>query len=425
MTDIRMLLVVAFAVTMPDLGVCQSAQGGRDARTPMSGDIIVATVTRVSKHQPTYGNPPRVELKIHEVLRGDPNTRRNAAIWGPPSHDIDYGGGNSEKRLREWGSQPMSAPEVGSKWILWGFVRTPPGEFVAWDKPRFRYSDETRRQALAMIRDAEQWERNRRAEIAANWKARIEARAKWRARFAAKDIHRYCQAADFVAIGKCLSGFSDFEITDVLKGVKRDLPDIIGLQQEAVAYHAFLDLPQEREILIDNDTPYILFLSEKDARIAGFTVYYTPVSGMEGIVLADADALATVRQSLRKDTGAQPLPALLVYDDVRAPGPAIDKRAVLCLQKAAEKRFTVLRQITCTPGHGPPGTNGPIPPGGNAWVEWYFEHTGSTAKLHLTAHRVGQGKRHLVFQGDCDPKSNKELAQTAEEIVRRLLDPKI
>lgn len=409
MNDPRKLLIAALAfVTFP---VGQPLQGGQNRRLPTNGDIVVATIRQVSEHRPSNGNPPRVELEVHEVLRGAPSTPRRAAMWAPPPHDVDYVGGNSEKRLQQWRSQPMAAPEVGSKWILWGELSTPPGVFVAWDEPRLRYSAEARRQAMAMIRDAEQWAQRRHAEIAADQKARTEAQTKWRARVTARDIERYCDEADFVAIGTYSGGFVGsgrlyFRVTDVVKGVKRDWRDMLGDSSKhgptTSPYATWVTVSQEVNRLLDHGSRYLLFLTERDLVVADGEAIYQRVAHGDGVVLADRVATEAAREAARKTPGKPALPALVA-------GFGEDERLFTVFQRAADKRFVVLRLSVYVMNFIPAADPGPIAPGGHA----------------LVAYRVGQGQKQLVFQGDCDPKSDKELAQTAEEIVRRLLDAKI
>jgi hypothetical protein len=389
----------------------------------MDGDIIVAVVRGVSTHRPTYGNPPRVELDIQERLRGDPKVKRSPARWQPPSHDIDYVGGDSAERLREWKARPMPQPEVGCKWILWGKFGSPQTGFVVWSDPRLPYSEDSRREALGMIQEGEQWLRRTRAEYAARCAARAEAQAKWRARVSAKDIERYCKEADFVAIGKYAGRYSGFEVSEVLKGFRRDLDDLLGRDFHAAApspYHALVAMPRDIWPLLDWDALCLLFLSEKNAVLYGSQVQYTVLPETEGFVLADAEALRAARGALANAAKKELAPLLLICDG----GEPTQKKVTCLLEKAGQHRFTLLRQGVRVPGFGLPGSDGEIPPGGNAWVECYFE-VGRREKVILAAWRFGQGKKQLVFRDKCDPKSEKELTQAVDEIIRRLLDPNL
>jgi hypothetical protein len=71
-------------------GAVGTAQTGAPYLGLDAGDVVVATV-KVSDHAATNGNPPRVELEIHEVLRGDAKVDRTRAVWVPMPHGVDFG----------------------------------------------------------------------------------------------------------------------------------------------------------------------------------------------------------------------------------------------------------------------------------------------------------------------------------------------
>jgi hypothetical protein len=83
-------------------------------------DVVVATIAEVSAHAPTNGNPPRIKLTVHKVLRGAPRPETIDAVWEPPWHDIDWVGGGAESLLARWEQQPMEAPKAGHRMILLG-----------------------------------------------------------------------------------------------------------------------------------------------------------------------------------------------------------------------------------------------------------------------------------------------------------------
>jgi hypothetical protein len=107
------------------VGVCRlSAQGdparAGDEAPPYSAPvIIVATVTKVSDEAATNGNPPRVGLKVNQVLRG--NVKDNIrGLWNPRFHGFDTGGFDAE--LKAWQAKPLTKPKVGQKFILSGWM---------------------------------------------------------------------------------------------------------------------------------------------------------------------------------------------------------------------------------------------------------------------------------------------------------------
>src|SRR5687768_5276994 len=103
----RSCSVVALAVlvvTVPRSASAwgQGARGGTEANY-MTGDAVVATVTKVSGEPATNANPPWVELEVHEVLQGDAKADRSKALWAPLWHGVDWGDG----RDKDWEARPL------------------------------------------------------------------------------------------------------------------------------------------------------------------------------------------------------------------------------------------------------------------------------------------------------------------------------
>jgi len=142
-------------------------------------DAIVATVRRVSEGAATNGNPPRVELEVHEVLRGDAKLDRKRAVFAPFPHDVDTGTIITNPRYKAWAQIKMTAPQVGSKWILCGGLDEVGGVWYARATGIFEFSPERRLWAIKII---EETEAKRRAEVErreAEVKAQAEVRARW------------------------------------------------------------------------------------------------------------------------------------------------------------------------------------------------------------------------------------------------------
>jgi hypothetical protein len=110
---------VFLAALLCFLGRTASALAGSPRGQALDeSDVFVATITRVEDTGATNTNPPRVWLKVDEVLHGKQQTHRSPATWLPQPHDIDTS--PEEPRLSEWKAQPLKGPRVGEKWILLG-----------------------------------------------------------------------------------------------------------------------------------------------------------------------------------------------------------------------------------------------------------------------------------------------------------------
>jgi hypothetical protein len=110
----KLMILVAFAY-----GPAQALAG--QPADPREGDAVVATITEVSGHAATYGNPPRVKLGVEQVLQGEAKTDRTHAVWAPPPHDVDTGTIYDNPRYKAWAATKMSGPAAGSRWILYGY----------------------------------------------------------------------------------------------------------------------------------------------------------------------------------------------------------------------------------------------------------------------------------------------------------------
>ncbi len=136
--------------------------------------VIVATIEQVDDQGATNGNPPNVTLSVGEVLRGHMQPGRLQARWLPFPHDIDYAGGDSEARVREWAAQPLSGPTLGLKMILIGhmgsayFTRAQYADstetFLVSARCRLTYSDEKRAWALAAVKKGQEADKREQEE---------------------------------------------------------------------------------------------------------------------------------------------------------------------------------------------------------------------------------------------------------------------
>ena len=266
------------------------------------GDVIVATVRKGSTHAATYGNPPRVLLEVHEILRGEPKADRSRALWAPPPHDVDYGNVRDNPRYKAWAATPMPGPKVGERMILWGWlVASKDGKvFRALNWGRFPYSKEKRAWAVELIGKRAEQERARQAKLRAEKQALARAKAKWRATVSARDIKQYAREADFVGIGRIVSGATgsvrdsrlDFEISEILKGQKR---------KSYPGGHYFVQIVAPGRVcaLLDRRTTYLLFLSEEGMTLTHAAPSYPRIRSGDGIVIADEAAVKAARASLQ------------------------------------------------------------------------------------------------------------------------------
>ena len=308
---LRSLTVLFLCVASGRHGAAAAAPGagaGAPCASLHIGDVVVATVREVSTYAATHGRPPRVVLGVHEVLRGDLEADRSRAVWEPPLHDIDYGDVEKNPRYQAWKATPMAGPKVGDKMILWGrlVASKEAKEFRVFAWARFPYSDQKRAWALDLIRQHAEAERAREAEKRAKERALAEKKAQWRAKVSAEEIQRYAKEADFVAIGRIVSGGDggtqetplDLEVREVLKGQKHE-------RYAGNRYFVQVVVPGRVCALLDRRTPYLLFLSEKGMEFTPSVPRHPRIHSGDGIVIADEAAVKAARAAI----GAAPQPS--------------------------------------------------------------------------------------------------------------------
>jgi len=275
------------------------------------GDVIVATVRKVSTPAATHGNPPRVEFEVHEVLRGDSKADRRRAVWEPQPHDVDWAGPGAQEAIAAWKAMPMTGPRVGEKWILWGEAAADDGQavFRVFSQERTRFSDEKRTWAAQSIQDAAEWKKSYEAKAERDRNALAEAKAKWRAQVSAEDIGKYVVEADFVGIGRICSGPSrqggemraEVQIATILKGQRR------RMDYPPNAYYLAIAVPEPLCPLLDQHTEYAFFLSEKGMQLGPPNPpFYPRIRSGDGLVVADAASLKAAREAIQKLSESRP-----------------------------------------------------------------------------------------------------------------------
>lgn len=290
------------------------------------GDVIVATVKKVSEHDATNGNPPTVELEIHEVLRGEAKTDRTRAVWQPqPLWNGECPVGVDVKKMTQnWEAKKLASPKAGDKFVLWGEMtgdaKKPVFGVFTWEA--YPFSEEKQKWAVKVIKDIEEETRLQEEKRVAEKKAKEKALADWRAKVTDDDLKKYAAEADFVLVGRLSSwGNSDgYGLTlygNILKG--ENLPKS-GSDSFTESYYLRLatvfgpmcyppknkgfamvfPLPAEVRARLDWETDYLLFVTLKGAKAEPSVICYPPIKTGEGIVIADRKALGVVKEALGK-----------------------------------------------------------------------------------------------------------------------------
>ncbi len=98
-------------------------------------DILVVTVLAVEAADATNGNPPRVELRVEEVLRGADRGPAVMVTWQAPvfHEDVKDAGGVTEG----WKARPLAGPEVAAKLIVFSIGPAEAAGVQAWSVYRF------------------------------------------------------------------------------------------------------------------------------------------------------------------------------------------------------------------------------------------------------------------------------------------------
>jgi hypothetical protein len=294
----RFALLVGVAIVLPaghagDKAREEQKQIEREAIANWygQGDVIVATVVKESAHAGTISNPPRPILRVDEVWRGDKGLDRSNVLWGPlfaPRCGNDPG-------LNKWLATPFAGPKVGEKWILFG--RLGDGDekklFLTWGQSRFPYTPENEKKYRALMKEADEIIRQRNAEREAKEKAHREALAKWREASTEKRLKQYVAEADFIGIGRRVSGTPLYEIDIILKGERKH-------EYLNNAYFVQVVFPENIERFIEyQKTPYLLFLTEKGLKPNPSGPLYQPIAGGDGIVIADAESIRAVGAAVK------------------------------------------------------------------------------------------------------------------------------
>ena len=107
-------------------------------------NIYVATVLAVEAADATNGNPPRVELRVEEALRGEDRGPTIMVTWQAPVFHEDVI--DSQGVTEAWKARPLAGPEVAAKLIVFAIGPVEAAAVQAWSV--YRFSPQNRAVAL-------------------------------------------------------------------------------------------------------------------------------------------------------------------------------------------------------------------------------------------------------------------------------------
>lgn len=382
-------------------------------------DVLVATITAVSTHSPTNGNPPRVKLKVHQVLSGASRPQDIDAIWDPFGHGVDWEGGGRPEAIARWSSQPMESPEKGARMLLLGegspFHVSPDG--------RYKWTADLQQQAIGALR-ARKRDHERTANEAKAERAKIEARRRsWRGSATPETIARSARDADFIGIGRLSSGPNDdsatFEITTIFKGVRRK--PYIGS-----AYFAEVHVPAGASDLLewDQSPELLVFLTENGMDLDRAPFY--PLSG-DGLVIADAEARKVVQDTLAHTAGRPQLPLCVVTTAGYAGLLSVEENRALKARIA--DAFTAAGEGRCIVGTSSALTSmSPTDWVGDTIRRMFLGASravlvsiGNGGDASLSGIRIGPDQTTAVFSGEPWPSAVPDQRITAQRLLNHLV----
>jgi hypothetical protein len=98
-------------------------------------DILVVTVLAVEDEGATNESPPKVRLRVEEVIRGEEREATVMATWHAPvfpKDSLESGG-----VTKAWKTRPLEGPEIGAKLIVFSIGPTDSAGVQAWYVYRF------------------------------------------------------------------------------------------------------------------------------------------------------------------------------------------------------------------------------------------------------------------------------------------------
>jgi hypothetical protein len=304
------IVIVVLAVVCAWGGL---ARAGAPAN-PWWGDIIVVTVVGVSAPPHTNGNPPRVTVRVEEVLQGDAKLDRTSVEWGGHFHDVDWGVPERNPIVLQWKLQGVEPPKVGEQWIVAGWVYGSGAAqaLITTADGRTPFTAQRWAETVAMVKKRREEAAQYAVKQAAEAAALAKAIAGWRAGVTNADLARYAAEADCIVLVTDAHGGRDgysSKVESFLKGAaRRDLGWVT----------ARLPAPVDA-FLADREQRYLLFLTESRVEVEPSAMVYWPIKSGDGVVIADATAMEAVKTAVGKG-GATTRPArAAVYVSMVAP----------------------------------------------------------------------------------------------------------
>jgi hypothetical protein len=368
----------------------------------------------------TRGKPPQVSLRVDELIRGKLGQQWLAAVWLPP----DYLHGNEDdpdpQVPLDWLAAPLAGPTPGARLIV--LISQEGDEFRIAHRCRFPDSpqmrSDVRKWIARYIVDLRAWKRQTARDARAE-RAGLDARRRsWRTTTTPLAIARSARDADFIGIGRSAGsgGFATFEITSILKGIRRK--PYIGS-----AYFADVEVPRVAQDLIGwpERQELLLFLTENGMNLDMGPAY--PLAGI-GLVIADAEARKVVQDTLAQLPHRSRLPLCVVMTAGYAG--LLSGEENLALKAGIADTFAAAGKGRCTVGKSSAIT-GLSPPEevGDKIRELFLGASravlvsiGNDGNATLSGIRIGPDRTSVTFSGESWPKAASDQRITA----RRLLD---
>lgn len=209
------VVAISGFVAAPTAQACQSvlnASSDDELLVNTEHSVAVVTITGVPARAkpPTQGNPPVVQFRVDEVLRG-PATKHTRAVWAPHQEFFCCGNSPELQRLRdEWARRPYAGPKVGERFIVMGRDDYTAGRWRIIDRNRVPYTDAQRARVVDSIANGPA----RRAAKAAADKAAAERAAKafaaQRLMDAKARLPALVREADSIVVATVTRGIYDF-----------------------------------------------------------------------------------------------------------------------------------------------------------------------------------------------------------------------
>lgn len=111
--------------------------------------VVLTVVTTDTRDATTNGDPPKIAVRVDEVLAGEAPLGERRGQWSPPPSGVDWVGKGAAEAKAEWASRPLLAPPAGARLIVLG--RDVDGEFRVSAKLRDDYSDNGKAQWVERI----------------------------------------------------------------------------------------------------------------------------------------------------------------------------------------------------------------------------------------------------------------------------------